>query len=329
MKTTKLHKNDLASLQSLSGGMAGDDRFHHKFKIGKERIENIGLKTSVSKHALHGIEYISNNPDKRAEDLMEAFCDKDIKIIIANIGGFDSHKLIPFLDVDKITANPKPILGYSDITSLHLFLYTLGIQTYYGPAVLDGFAENVEMHEITKESAKNVLFTNNEQILKQSNNWTSEFLDWANEEFNNTKRKMNDEEHGSIWLNFNNEIKGHLIGGCLDTIVQVKDEAFFPEINHWKDSVIFLETSEQKMSPEKFKEAIKILKNEISICSAIIFGKPKDETFFNEYLDILKEDIDKPIIFNLNFGHTAPLYTIPYGGKAKLDFANKTISITK
>ncbi|CAM9140166.1 hypothetical protein MYMA111404_03430 [Mycoplasma marinum] len=52
------------------------------------------------------------------------------------------------------------------------------------------------------------------------------------------------EEKGQEWLNFEKEISGHLIGGCLDTIVQIKEEDFFPKINHWKDAVIFLETSE-------------------------------------------------------------------------------------
>ena len=68
MKRTILYKGDLASLQSLSGGMAGDKSFYHKFQIGKKRIEDIGLKTCISDHALKGIEFISKNPDKRAKD---------------------------------------------------------------------------------------------------------------------------------------------------------------------------------------------------------------------------------------------------------------------
>ncbi|CAM9140247.1 hypothetical protein MYMA111404_03435 [Mycoplasma marinum] len=83
------------------------------------------------------------------------------------------------------------------------------------------------------------------------------------------------------------------------------------------------------MSPLEFKKALNILHNEIKVCFAIIFGKSKDETFFNEYLEILKETIDKPIIFNVNFGHTAPLYTIPYRGEIKLKFPSKNIYISK
>ena len=49
MKKTTLYKGDVASLQSLSGGMAGDKNFYHKFKIGKKRIEDIGLNTVISK----------------------------------------------------------------------------------------------------------------------------------------------------------------------------------------------------------------------------------------------------------------------------------------
>ncbi|TCG11065.1 LD-carboxypeptidase [Mycoplasma todarodis] len=191
MFKTTLKKGDKVSLQSLSGGMAGDERFIHKFLIGEQRIKDMGLVPVRSEHSMKGFKFIAENPDKRAEDLMKAFKDPEIKMIIANIGGVDSHTIIPYLDLEVIKNNPKPVLGYSDTTSIHLLLYTLGIQTYYGPSVLDGFAENVEMHKITKESVETILFTNEEQEVIQAQEWTSEFLDWTNESFDYVKRKMN------------------------------------------------------------------------------------------------------------------------------------------
>ncbi|NQZ65855.1 MAG: LD-carboxypeptidase [Mycoplasmatales bacterium] len=329
MKNKLLKKGDLVSLQSPSSGIAGDKRFFHRFLIGKKRIEKMGLKTVVSDHALKGIEFISNNPQKRADDLNNAFLDSNIKLIIANMGGFDSHKIIPFLDKNAILENPKPILGFSDITSLHLYLYTLGIKSYYGPTVLSGFAENVKMHELTSKSIEQILFTNQKQIINQSNEWTSEFLEWGNEKFDNISRKMNPEKFGQIWLNFNENISGHLIGGCLDTIAEMKNESFFPNLNYWKNSVIFLETSESKMPPQEFDNALESLREEINVSKGIIFGKPKDEEYFNEYLEIIKAKLNCPVIYNLNFGHTAPVYTLPYGGKIEISFKDKKIQVYK
>lgn len=329
LKKTILKQDDFVSLQSLSGGIAGEQNFYHRFLIGKQRIEEIGLRPLVSESALKGAQFIKNHPEKRAEDLMDAILDPKIKCIIANIGGFDSHTIIKYLDVDKIKANPKPILGYSDITSLHLFFFSLGIQTYYGPSVLDGFAENVKMHEITRLSVEKALFSDEQEEFTSSKVWTSQMLDWNNPANNLIERTTKNEEHGLIFIGGKGKIKGHLIGGCLDSIIRIKGESFWPNINYWQDSIIFLETSEMKMSPEDFEAAILLLKEEISACNGLIFGKPKDEKYFDEYLKILKKLIKKPFVFNVNFGHTAPMYTIKYGEICQLDFAQKVVKTIK
>ena len=72
-----------------------------------------------------------------------------------------------------------------------------------------------------------------------------------------------------------------------------------------------------------------MLKEEISACNGIIVGKPKDEKYFHEYVTIIRRMVSKPVVFNLNFGHTAPMYTIPYGGQATLSYPDKKITITK
>lgn len=329
LKKTILKQGDFVSLQSLSGGIAGEKNFYQRFLIGKQRIEEIKLKPLVSKNALKGVTFIKDHPEKRAADLMEAILDQEVKCIIANIGGFDSHTIIKYLDANKIKANPKPILGYSDITSLHLFFYSIGIQTFYGPMVLDGFAENTEMHKITHLSAKKALFSDEPEEFTSSEYWTSQMLDWNNPANNLIKRTMKKEEHGLIFVNGIDKVEGHLIGGCLDTIIKIKGESFWPSINHWQNSIIFLETSESKMSPEEFENAIILLKEEINVCNGLIFGKPKDEQYYDEYFQILKKLVSKPFVFNLNFGHTAPMYTIKYGEICQLDFSQKIVKTLK
>ncbi|TCG11066.1 hypothetical protein [Mycoplasma todarodis] len=119
------------------------------------------------------------------------------------------------------------------------------------------------------------------------------------------------------------------MGGNLDTIAHIKDKSFFPNLELWKDTIIFLETSENKMKPEEFASVINNLSKEINNAKAIIFGKPKDETFFEEYLTIVKEKITKPVIFNMNFGHAAPNRTMPYGGTIEINPKDKLVKITK
>ena len=75
------------------------------------------------------------------------------------------------------------------------------------------------------------------------------------------------------------------------------------------------------------------------LCSArhsakgVIFGKPKDEQYYEEYkheiLQVMKEHNleDLPILYNLNFGHTEPKFILPYGALAEIDCENASFSI--
>lgn len=94
-------------------------------------------------NSLKGEDHLYNNPQARADDLMTAFKDDSIKAIIANIGGDDSIRLLPYIDFDVIRENPKIFMGYSDTTISHLFCLKAGITSYYGPAILTDFAENI------------------------------------------------------------------------------------------------------------------------------------------------------------------------------------------
>ena len=82
-KPNKLNRGDKVALVSLSWGGAGDEDILWRYKQGKERLENIfGLEVVEMEHTLAGTEYVYNHPEKRAEDLMNAFQDKSIKVLL-------------------------------------------------------------------------------------------------------------------------------------------------------------------------------------------------------------------------------------------------------
>ncbi len=74
-------------------------------------------------NSLKGSEFIYNNPQAHAEDLMTALKDARVKAIIANIGGEDSILLLPHIDFNVIRENSKIFMGYSDVTVSHLFCH--------------------------------------------------------------------------------------------------------------------------------------------------------------------------------------------------------------
>ena len=197
IKPKKLKKGDKVAIVSLSSGLAGEEMFRHRYELGKKRLEQLGFNVVTMKNALKGIEYLYNHPEKRAEDFMEAILDKDIKGIICNIGGDDTIRLLPYIDFEAIANNPKVFMGYSDTTINHFMMQKAGVVSYYGPAVMTDFAENNNMHTYTLKYINEVLLENMEDIvIKSSDKWTSEYLDWAIEENDNISRKMNEEKYG-------------------------------------------------------------------------------------------------------------------------------------
>ena len=197
LKPNKLKKGDKVAIVSLSSGLAGEEMFRHRYELGKKRLEQLGFNVVTMKNALKGIEYLYNHPEKRAEDFMEAILDKDIKGIICNIGGDDTIRLLPYIDFKVIANNPKVFMGYSDTTINHFMMQKAGVVSYYGPAVMTDFAENNNMHTYTLKYINEVLLENREDIvIKSSDKWTSEYLDWAIEENDNISRKMNEEKYG-------------------------------------------------------------------------------------------------------------------------------------
>ena len=197
IKPNKLKKGDKVAIVSLSSGLAGEEMFRHRYELGKKRLEQLGFNVVTMKNALKGIEYLYNHPEKRAEDFMDAILDKDIKGIICNIGGDDTIRLLPYIDFEAIANNPKVFMGYSDTTINHFIMQKAGVVSYYGPAVMTDFAENNNMHTYTLKYINEVLLENMEDIvIKSSDKWTSEYLDWAIEENDNISRKMNEEKYG-------------------------------------------------------------------------------------------------------------------------------------
>lgn len=110
LKPPKLNPGDTVAAITLSWGGAG--LMPHRYEAGKHQLQDeFGVKVVETPHALRDPEWISRNPQARADDLMEAFADRNIKAIISMIGGDDSIRILPYLDLDVIRNNPKIFYG--------------------------------------------------------------------------------------------------------------------------------------------------------------------------------------------------------------------------
>lgn len=335
IKPNKLKKGDKVATVSLSWGGAGDDEILWRYNQGKERLENLfGLEVVEMPNTLKGSEFIYNNPKKRAEDLMMAFSDKSIKGIFSCIGGDESIRILPYIDYDIIKNNPKVFMGYSDTTIAHLICLKAEISSFYGPSVLNEFAENVKMHQYTVEHINKTLFCNDEiGKIESSEYWTSERIPWLIE--NKDKERTLSSNIGYELLQGKGKVQGRLIGGCIEVLEMAKQTSIWPSINDFEDAILFLETSEDMPEPMYIEYWLRNYGTQgiLNKVKGIIWGKPYNNKYYDEYKVAIKKILnelnlnDLAVLYNVNFGHTLPMIVVPYGAVAEINCDEISFSI--
>ncbi|MFZ5351094.1 MAG: S66 family peptidase [Bacillota bacterium] len=337
IKPARLKKGDKIAIVSLSWGGLGDDAFRHKYYIAKERLENLfGLEVHTMPHALKGAEFLAKHPELRAKDLMDAFKEPSIKAIFCAIGGDDTIRLLPYIDYNIIRSNPKIFMGYSDSTANHFMMYKAGVASFYGPSIMCEFGEYVSMFEYTIEAIYDILFKDSMNYeIKSSPFWSKDHVEW-NEANMNVRKSLVKEENGYEVLQGKGHVQGFLFGGCLDALMLYNGTSIWPSIDQWKGSLLFLETSEEKPSPDYVKWTFRNLAAQgiLKVINGILVGKPYLGIYYEEYkqaiLQVVRDEEGLehlPILYNLNFGHTQPIGIIPYGILAEIDCEARSLRL--
>lgn len=341
IKPRKLSPGDTVAAISLSWG--GSGAYPHRYEAGKRQLrEEFGLEVVETRHALRDPEWLHENPRARAEDLMEAFEDQRISGVISTIGGDDSIRLLRYLDPGVFRSNPKVFLGYSDTTVTHFLLLKTGLVSFHGPSILTGFAENRGMFPYTVSSVRKTLFSPEPVGVVEPNpgGWTVEELDWAVPENQGRARRL--EPHaGWRFLQGNGAVRGRLIGGCLEVLEFLRGTEVWPPDEAWRGAILFLETSEEAPAPVVLSRALRsyAAMGVLERLSGILLAKPGGGVpaeRFGEYEDALLEVVageegllDLPVVARMDFGHTDPMFVLPYGVEAEIDCERETFSIVE
>ena len=138
---------------------------------------------------------------------------------------------------------------------------------------------------------------------------------------------------------------GKILGGCLDSLYDMFSPerhadmpeicaryGLFPTAEDWRGRILLLETSEEKMAPEKYREALIHLKNAgvFGAVSGILHGKPMDGAYEEAYKTILCDVIGNatlPVLWGVNIGHALPRCILPFGVEAEVDADAQVIRI--
>jgi muramoyltetrapeptide carboxypeptidase LdcA involved in peptidoglycan recycling len=328
IKPRALRPGDKVAAISLSRGWPSV--YPRAYQDGKRQLqEAFGVEVVESRYALKEIPWLAAHPEARAADLMEVLRDPSIRGIISTIGGDDSIRMLPFLDLSVIRENPKIFLGYSDSTITHLAFLKAGVTSFYGPSIMAGFDENGGLLPYMAESVRQALFTPSPSWLVPPNvdGWTIAPWEWGDKKRNEKKRQLQPCS-GWKWLQGKGQHRGHLIGGCLEAIDWLRGTPVWPELSVWRNSILFLEISEDEPSPAAVVRMLRALAATGALREArgVLFGRPfgdgsKFEAYDGAFLQVLAELglRSLPLVTRMDFGHTDPKFILPIGIEAEID----------
>jgi muramoyltetrapeptide carboxypeptidase LdcA involved in peptidoglycan recycling len=335
-----LRPGDTVAVVSLSAGVAA--AVPHRYAAGKRQLaEAFGLRVIDAPHATRDSGWLRANPKARAEDLHWALENPDVHGIISAIGGDDSIRIAPYLDLSVIAAHPKVFTGYSDTTISHLAFGKAGVGSFYGMAVLTTAAENGGISPFSRDSfSRTVMSTQPVGELSAAPEWTEEFLDWNDPALQDRRRRWVP-NYGWLWLQGSEPgrepVTGRLIGGCLEVLAMALGTDLWPDLESFNGAVLHLEISEEK---PPISQVVYWLRNFAALgiverISALLFSRPEEYTLRDTLAlyDAISAELalagrpDLPFVANLDFGHSAPMGLLPLGRQLTVDPGRRRLSI--
>lgn len=326
-KPRRLRAGDTVAAISLSSGLA--HQFPHRYEAGKRQLRDaFQINIIETPHALRSSDFLKRNPQARADDLHRALTHPDVNAIISTIGGDDSVRLLPCLDLALVRENPKVLLGFSDTTTVLTAFLEAGVHAFHGPSLMTDLAENGGLHPYVRRSLKDALFDGRPTAWTAATEWTEQFLDWADANNQATPRDFQPNP-GWAWLQGSDVAEGHLVGGCIEILELLKGTPWWPQAQSWDGAVLMLETSEEAPPPRWVGRWLLNYANQdiLQHLAALLFARPMHYT--QEQTAELREQIlnavadagrpDLPVITNLDTGHTSPQMTVPLGSRIRID----------
>ncbi len=339
-KLNKLKKGDKVAI--LSPSFAAPGKWPQVYELGLKRLREVFELEPVEFSAT---KKIGASKEERSKDLIDAFENKEIKAVIASLGGDDQITYIKDLPAAPFVNNPKPFFGFSDNTHFENFLWLHGIPSYYGGSLFTEFAMQKRMDPYTIEYLKHALFDEGKFELKPSDVYNDMGLDW-NDPANLDKERIYEKNGGWFWDGTQNA-EGITWGGCVESIDELlRHGVQIPSLQDFENVVLFTESSEEIPSADYVYRIYRALgeRGILQRVKAVLTGRPKAWEFGKEhnveeksvYRKSQREAIAKavrqynpsiPIIHNIDIGHTAPQIPLPNGRRIRVDAKDKKIFV--
>jgi muramoyltetrapeptide carboxypeptidase len=278
-------------------------------------LRNLGFKVKLGKHLTKGFGYLAAQDKDRAEEFMQYVHDPEVDCIMAVRGGYGVMRILPQIDFDAIRANPKVIMGFSDITALVNPVYQLsGVIAFHGPMASSSF------DPYTLDSFRRTVMA-----ARPAGTFTE------SEEF---KGSVFSERRASTIVP--GKAQGRLVGGNLSLVTALMGTPWDIDTT---GKILFLEEIlEEPYRVDRMLMQL-ALGGKLAGCAGVALGrfnkceaKPVRGEFtvslsLEQVLRGILEPLKIPCLYGLSIGHIRSKMTVPVGALATIDADAKTITI--
>jgi len=316
LRPRALRPGDLVVVAALSGPLPA--AYERNVEQTEEMFERMGFRVRRAPLLRAGRQrwWSAATPAEIAAELNGLLRDPEVRAIIASDGGQTVFGYLDLIDVEAIRADPKPILGYSDISLLHLVLYArTGLVGFHADMAVPGFgghwpavpaARRTELEELYRR-----LLVDTDAIgaLPAGSSW-------------------------ECWRA--GRAEGPLIGGVINRIALVQATPFAVPLEWFDGAVLFWEEIGGQAS--HLWSYLQVMRHcgILDRISGMVVGVPREiaglgspgasPTLSEIVLDVLG-DRDIPVLGNVDFGHAGPNLPMPVGIRAGLDASRRTLSL--
>jgi len=305
LKPPRLRPGDTVGLINPAGATF----FSWDLVVVEESLAALGLRTVRGDHVLDRRGYFAGTDAERAADLNQMFADDDVDAILCVRGGWGSARILPLIDYDAVRANPKALIGYSDVTALLVALWDeVGLVGFHGPVGTATWNEySVDWFRRVLMQGEAVTFGNPTEIgdnLAQTDD--------------------------RVWTITPGVARGRLIGGNLSVLSAIVGSEYLPAFD---GAILFLEEIGEDVYRVDRMLTQLALAGILDRVAGVVFGKCTDcesgETYGSLTLEEVLNDhlagLGVPVWYGAMIGHIADKWTVPVGVEAEIDARAGTV----
>ena len=305
LKPKPLRRGDTIGLVGISGALREPEVNYDRMM---NAIDAMGYKVIVADSCREQYGYLSGTDESRAKGLNQMFRDDRVDAVVCMRGGYGVARMLDRVDFDAIRANPKIVLGYSDITALHTAIHEkCGLVTFHGPMpstswpTFDDFTRDSMVRALT--STKPLGLLSNPEGVRPT-------------------------------CIVPGRCSGTLVGGNLTLIASACGTPYALDVT---DKVLLLEDiGEYIYSLDSMLTQLRHA-GMFEKCAGVVLGGftncTEEYPNYALHLDDIIRDIivpaGKPVLGNMSIGHMDTKITVPLGVQCKMDAEAGTLEITE